>query len=141
MMFFDTLQPPYRHTCSNNMTTPLVLVVEDDPSTRRAICDILSLKQIQTLEADSGEECLELYKKYHKQIGLVCLDFNLASKLTGLQTAVQLKHLNPHINIVLLSGYNTDEIVSPDMRHLITGYICKPFTMQNLIAEVKRHLE
>lgn len=130
-----------RPIAPNHIIPSTVLVVEDDHFTRRAICDILSLREIKTLEANTGEDCLALYKQHQKEIGLICLDQNLASRLTGMQTAVQLKQLNPQVKIVLLSGHSADELLSTDQRNIIAGYICKPFTMKHLIAEINRHLE
>jgi len=57
------------------MSTPTILVVDDEPQIRRVMRTTLSSNGYAVIEAKSGEEALELLRKEHPE--LVLLDVNM----------------------------------------------------------------
>ncbi len=68
------------------MSTPTVLVVDDEPQIRRVMRTTLSSNGYTVLEARSGEEALDILRK--EQPDLILLDVNMPGR-SGLKRAVK----------------------------------------------------
>ncbi|KQT42694.1 PAS domain-containing sensor histidine kinase [Methylophilus sp. Leaf459] len=81
-----------------------VLVVEDDPDVLWATSQIFSMLGYEVYEASSGEAALEILRS-GKKVSLVFTDVLMPGGINGIQLGRTLRDLNPHIQIVLASGY------------------------------------
>lgn len=79
-----------------------ILVVDDDPDILDLLEDILTLEGFQTVKAGNGEEALELFAK--TDIGLVVTDLKMP-KIDGFQLVESLRVKDPHLPIIVVSGY------------------------------------
>lgn len=87
----------------------IVLIVEDDKSLRKALADVLLLKQFMVLEAENGEEGVKLALSKHPD--LILLDL-LLPMIDGM-TAFKKIRKNPwgeNVPVIILTNVNaTDE--------------------------------
>ena len=51
----------------------IILVVEDNVINRKMLCEILS-PEYEVLEAENGQEALEVLKEYGERVSLILLD-------------------------------------------------------------------
>ncbi|MEN9278035.1 MAG: response regulator, partial [Thermostichus sp. DG_1_5_bins_95] len=68
------VQPPPVDTSENqlaNFSSPTVLLVDDDPSTRRYLAHLLTHEGYQVVQAEDGEQALALYFQMQPQIVLL----------------------------------------------------------------------
>ncbi len=112
--------------------TPCVLVVDDEAGVRRIAVSVLKRCEFQTLEAVDGEVAIDMYRERSSEVDVILLDLSMP-KLSGKETFVALKQMNPDVRVLICSGYpiSLDEFESetgfrPD------GSIQKPFDVTGL---------
>ena len=115
---------------------PVVLVVDDEAGVRRIATSVLKRNAFETVEARDGEEAVRIFHERGGDISAVLLDLSMP-KLSGSETFVELKKMDPNIPILLCSGYPVvlDEFEAetgfrPD------GVMQKPFDVMGLCETV-----
>jgi len=78
-----------------------ILVVDDEPSGVEAVAEFLSIEGYRTLVCTHPKEALASFKKGRFSLGFV--DINLPD-MSGLALASKLKEIDPHIEIVFMTG-------------------------------------
>ena len=107
------------------MNQPIrVLVVDDDTKMRELLLDTLSALGYQTLGAQDGEEALSLLDK--EKIDLVVTDIRMP-KMDGVVLLGEIKKKNPHLPVVLITGFDYIYPIEEIMEKGANGFISKPF--------------
>lgn len=117
----------------------MVLVIDDEAALREVVQEILELSNIRCLLAANGREGIQLYLENQATIQAVLLDMQMPV-MTGSDTLLELRKVNPTINIVLMSGYpetSTMENFRED-KHLF--YLEKPFSLEKLTSKIEELL-
>lgn len=109
-----------------------VLVVEDQPEVRRFVAEVLRAAGCRVYEAEDAEEALQAAAA-HPDVQLVLTDVSMPG-MDGDELASELTQRVPHIQVLLMSGYPRRGDV------LAWPVLCKPFTPEKLIEEVRRIL-
>ena len=86
---------------STAAATPLILCIDDGQVALRVRKLLLADAGYNVLTADSGEDGLELFKRY--RVELVVADHFL-SGMTGTELAKEMKQLKPEVPILIISG-------------------------------------
>jgi CheY-like chemotaxis protein len=109
-----------------------ILVVDDDQIIRRLIRIYLERAGYVVLDAEHGEEALQLFK-HQPEITLLLSDV-LMPKMDGLQLADAVLTFRPELPILFISG---------NRQNCSRGFGCvaKPFTAQALLARIAEVLE
>jgi DNA-binding response OmpR family regulator len=116
---------------ANAVSTPTVLIVDDDPSLR-LLCrvnlelDGYRVREASTLAAARAE--IE-----HEPPDLILLDVHVGAD-DGLDLLDTVHALELPVRVVLLSG--TSE-VGPELRARVDGVLGKPFELESLAAAVR----
>jgi two-component system, sensor histidine kinase and response regulator len=114
-----------------------LLVVDDDPSVRHALW--ITFREVYKVQlADSGAKALELFKQAPADVAL--LDIRMPG-MSGLEVLRQLKHLQPEIEVILLSAYESIDYIRQAMRLGACDYITKPYELNNLRTAVVNAME
>ena len=116
-----------------------ILVVEDQPDVRDLACQFLKLSGYTVLEAQNGEEALELCSRHSGPIQLVLSDV-IMPKMGGAELAGRLRAARPDAKVLLMTGYS--EYSSGPRGELTadTPILQKPFTWPSLIEKVRNTL-
>jgi two-component system cell cycle sensor histidine kinase/response regulator CckA len=122
-----------------DMAQQLVLVIDDEEPVRDAVTDILDLEGLAVLSAPDGPTGIDLYRQRQADIGLILLDLSMPG-LNGEETFRELRLINPHVRVLLSSGYSQDEVAARFIGHSEVGFIQKPYDAEQLVKEVKRYL-
>lgn len=80
-----------------------VLVVEDEVLIRLTIAQDLMDAGFHVIQASSGVEALQLLRT-SVEVDLVSTDINMPGGMDGIELALQLRVLRPHMKIVFLSS-------------------------------------
>ncbi|MDB5799174.1 MAG: hypothetical protein JWL63_113 [Rhodocyclales bacterium] len=97
-----------------------ILLAEDDPDYAQATCSLLEREGHTVLWADSGAKALEVLRDQH--IDLLLLDFFMPG-MTGEETVLELRKFNDHTQVILQTGYASEQPPRELLRRLdIQGY-------------------
>ena len=106
-----------------------VLVVEDDPFTRRLVISTLK-GQFDVIEAADGVQAIHAYEMHAPD--LVFLDIELPD-VNGHVILAKLLALDPSAFIVMLSANSIKENILAALEKGAHGFVSKPFTKEKLM--------
>lgn len=109
----------------------LVLVVDDEPIMRKIAVNVLKTCGYDVLAAEDGFKALGIFEKYHKTIELVLLDLLMPEK-SGKETYLEMKQIQPDVNVLLVSGAKKDKRIKELLKSGVKAYIEKPYTFLHL---------
>ncbi|EUB13303.1 MULTISPECIES: response regulator transcription factor [Shuttleworthella] len=111
-----------------------IMVVDDEMRIRKIVRDFLVRDGYDVVEAQDGEEALDLFYQDH-EIGLIILDVMLP-KLSGFDVAREIRETSK-VPIVILTAKSDeqDELQGFDIG--VDEYISKPFSPKTLVARVQ----
>lgn len=113
-----------------------VLVIDDEPTVRMLIAEVLEDLGYTALDAEDGAQGLQVLQS-NQRIDLLVTDVGLPGGLNGRQVADAGRSVRPDLKVLFITGYAHnallwEEQLEPGM-HLLT----KPFTMDDLAARIK----
>jgi signal transduction histidine kinase/ActR/RegA family two-component response regulator len=113
-----------------------VLVIDDEPTVRMLVSEVLIDLGYTTLEAADGASGLQVLQS-NRQIDLLITDVGLPGGLNGRQVADAGRSLRPDLKVLFITGYahnavTWEEQLEPGM-HLLT----KPFSLDDLTSRIK----
>lgn len=88
-----------------------------------------------SLEANDGEMALKLIKEYQSDYDVVILDLVMPKK-DGLDVLEEMKRLSINKKVIVISSYNSDEMIRKVSNYGIDYFIVKPFEMINLEKKI-----
>jgi two-component system, cell cycle sensor histidine kinase and response regulator CckA len=116
-----------------------ILLVEDEEGLRALNARGLSSRGYTVLEAGNGVEAIEVLEKHDGKVDLVVSDV-VMPEMDGPTLLRELRNRDPNMKIIFVSGYAEDAF----QKHLPAdgkfGFLPKPFTLKQLVAEVKQTL-
>lgn len=80
-----------------------ILSVDDNPKVRKMIAALLKNRYDQFLEAEDGNEALELYKSNHPDY--VIMDIEM-KKVDGLTATKNIINYDPRANVIILTAHD-----------------------------------
>jgi CheY-like chemotaxis protein len=111
--------------------TVKILLVEDEKSVLEATRAMLQALNYRVLSATNGQEALQIYQNRQQEIALILSDMMMPD-MDGVALFQALRARNPHIKIVMMTGYplyqKSQEILSQDA----VPWINKPMTFRRL---------
>ena len=111
-----------------------VLLVDDEPSIRRALRTPLSEMGFITTEASRGEEALHLVQA--QTFDVVLLDVNMPG-MGGMKALGKLRSLAPRMPILMLTVVDGEEEKIEALESGADDYITKPFSVRECVARMR----
>ena len=118
----------------------MVLLVDDEDVVADVGDEMLKKLGYEVLVARSGKEAIKTYESKWNKIDLVILDM-IMPDMNGGKVYDRIKEINPHIKILLSSGYSIDGQAADIMERGCDGFIQKPFSMEVLSERIRKLLE
>jgi DNA-binding NarL/FixJ family response regulator len=114
-----------------------VLVVDDNESVRRSICQILhSQTDIEVIcQAVDGADAIQQARQHHPDLAL--LDITMPT-MNGLDAARILKREFPAMHVLIVSQHDTRGFQWAALAAGASGYVVKSNAAQDLLPEVRR---
>jgi two-component system, cell cycle sensor histidine kinase and response regulator CckA len=113
-----------------------ILVVDDEADVRAVVARLLEHIGFPVLLAGSGSEGLTCFQQHAAT--LYCVLLNLwMPQMNGASVFREMQRINPHVPIILMSGY-----LAADMRYEcrgqnLAGTLEKPFTLNELRSRIQ----
>ena len=116
----------------------LILVVDDEPSMRNNMTELLENEGFAYSEAEDGEAAIEKVKTIHPD--LVLLDINLPKK-DGLTVLKEIQEFHPKLPVIIFTAYGTSERAIEAMKSGAFDYLEKPFELDEFTITIQRAFE
>ena len=113
-----------------------ILVVEDDPNLREAVCDTLELAGQSAISASGGVEALKLLET--QPVGLVVSDVRMMP-MDGIALLKEVRSRFPHLPVVLMTAFADVDRAVEAMRSGACDFLLKPFEPKALLEHVARY--
>ena len=115
-----------------------VLVVDDDQDVCRLAVSFLKERGFPVSSCSSGMEAMDLIKR--QDFGIVMTDVQLGD-FDGMGLLKAAKVINPHCDVIVVTGFPTVETAVTAMRFGAAEYFTKPFNLDQLRKSIDRLVE
>jgi CheY-like chemotaxis protein len=121
-------------------TRKTILVVDDEEMTvglaKRLLCDA----GFNVLTAQSGFECLDVFRRRPHSCDLVLLDLTMPF-MDGEETFARLREIRQDVPVVLCTGFIAQEKLERMKREGLSGFLRKPIAPDELVGYVRSILD
>ncbi len=117
-----------------------VLVVDDEPTIRMLVLEVLEELGYTALEAGEGAAAIRILQS-NARIDLVITDVGLPGAMNGRQVADAALALRPELKVLFITGYAENAVIGNGQLGPAMTLITKPFAMDALATKVRALLE
>jgi len=132
--------PALKHTSSGKLR---ILLMDDEKEFLDSIGEALVLSGHNVAFARDGIEAIDIYTEAMntpKAFDLVIMDLTISGGMGGVDAVELLRERDPGATVIVSSGYSNDPVMSDYKSYGFSGLLPKPFTMEQMEAEVSRIL-
>jgi DNA-binding response OmpR family regulator len=115
-----------------------ILIVDDEPVTRKSLTDILKLEGFMVDSVPNGQAAVEHVRTHH--IDLMVVDLRMPG-MDGLEVVQVVNQIAPDTEIILLTAFASTETAIQALRLRIHDYLQKPAPPAQIVASVKKGLD
>ncbi|WP_122870740.1 response regulator, partial [Pseudomonas viridiflava] len=142
---FEGQAEPVLHDCaipvpSQNAGGETVMVVDDEPTVRLLITEVLEDLGYLVLQADRGSAALEILQS-KAAIDLLVTDVGLPGGMNGRQVADAARAVRPDLKILFVTGYAENAALAHDTLEPGMYVLPKPFSIAALTGRVTELLD
>ncbi|MBI4309332.1 MAG: response regulator [Candidatus Omnitrophica bacterium] len=123
-----------------------ILVVDDSALDRKLLIRTFMKAEIshEILQAEDGEQALEILANNYKDIGLILLDWQMP-KMSGIELMTGIVHVpilaEIPIIMVTASGSEENRKLAREVNPKLADYIIKPYKTEALLAAVHPYVQ
>ena len=110
-----------------------VMVVDDEVEFVDVLAERLETRDFAVYKAYSGDEALKELEKH--KVDVVILDVVMPGK-SGLETLHEIKHKQPLVEVIMLTGHATVETAIEGMKLGAYDYLMKPTETPDLVQKI-----
>jgi two-component system nitrogen regulation response regulator NtrX len=115
-----------------------VLVVDDEKGIREALRQLLEYEEIEVQTCASGAEAVQVYPEFRPH--LVFLDVKMQGR-DGLTTIRDLRALDPHAQVVMISGHGTIQTAVEATQLGAYDFLEKPLDTDRVLLTLRNALQ
>ena len=113
-----------------------ILVVDDEPSVRMLIADVLEELGFNVIEAPDGPTGLrELQSK--ARVDMLITDVGLPGGMNGRQVADAARVARPSLKVLFITGYAENAVLSAGQLGPGMAVLTKPFPVETMAARIR----
>ncbi len=115
-----------------------ILIIDDDPSLRKTLSDILRAKGYAPVAVATGQAALDQTEEERPAVALI--DLRLED-MSGLEVMGEIKNRCPGTECILLTGYASQTSAIEAVNLGAYSYVQKPYDMTQLLVTIRRAVE
>ncbi|MDZ7814777.1 MAG: PAS domain S-box protein [Planctomycetota bacterium] len=123
-----------------SLGTEKVMVVEDEPTVRELVSEVLRDCGYEVLEFASPVTALKTYRELSGGIDLLITDI-VMPHMKGTELYRELRAMQEGLKVLFISGYTDNVLKREDLEADKGGFLSKPFSIQSLVSKVREVLE
>jgi len=112
-----------------------VLVVDDEDTVRKFVKGVLIDAGLYVIEAQNGQEAIEIFKASYKDIDLVILDIIMPG-IKGDKVLKEMRKICNDMKIIVASGYMSEHQRKSLKEEHVDAFLYKPFSDKELIRTI-----
>ncbi|KTT72462.1 ATP-binding protein [Sphingomonas endophytica] len=116
--------------------TPTVLVVDDEPTVRMLVIEVLDELGYTTIEAGDGTAAVRILDSGVRP-DLLVTDVGLPGKMNGRQVADAALERFPDLRVLFITGYAENAVIGNGQLEPHMALLTKPFSMEGLAGKVR----
>jgi DNA-binding NtrC family response regulator len=120
------------------MSKGSILIVDDESEIREGLELLLNMEGYSTSSAETGEAGLALLEE--NPFDLVLLDVSLPDR-NGLELLLEIRQRDPNLSVVLITAYGSIDMARAAFKSGAQDYITKPWSNDELLAQVAQAVE
>lgn len=117
-----------------------ILIIDDEISVCEIARDMLMDLGYTVLVEHDGKAGVDAYRIRQATIDLVILDLNMPL-MGGKEALEQLRVMNPNVRVIILTGYSKGVVQTPELPDKVSGFLQKPFQVEDLATKVRDVLD
>lgn len=117
-----------------------VMIVDDEPTVRMLVTDVLHDQGYTALEATDGPEALRVLQT-DARIDLLITDVGLPGGMNGRQLADAARISRPELKVLFITGYAENAIIGNAQLAPRMQLLTKPFVMEDLANRIRSMIE
>jgi signal transduction histidine kinase len=117
-----------------------ILIAEDEDIIREMAQLSLEAKGYKVIAAADGAAAVARYREAWQKVDLVLADMAMP-RLSGPEVIEAMKKINPHVRVVVSSGYSQDREGQRMLHHGCLGFLQKPYNAEQLCQTVRSILD
>lgn len=121
----------------DSLTELTILIAEDDPIVRQSLVRTLSLYCDNILEAENGNEAVQLFES--RTVNIVILDIDMPG-LNGLEVAQTIRKHDADLPILILTCHSDTSYLQKAVQLRLMSYLLKPVSFDKLMDAIKQCL-
>ncbi|PID74900.1 MAG: hypothetical protein CSB28_00775 [Desulfobacterales bacterium] len=111
-----------------------ILIVDDEKEFANTLCQRLTLRKYEVMEAHSGKEGLTVLEESAADI--VLLDLKMPD-MDGLEFLAALRRKQPQTKVIMLTGHGSGEAGEQALAMGASAYLMKPVDFTELLKTVE----
>lgn len=115
---------------------PRILVVDDEKMLLILTGEVLREAGYEVVTAESGFECLDLFRISGRKFDLVLLDLNMPL-MNGEETFQRLRGIQPDVRVMLCTGYVEQERLDGMLAAGLCGFVQKPLGPSQYLGSIR----
>lgn len=119
---------------------PQILVVDDEEMGLMLVKQLLTSAGYHVTTAQSGFECLDLFRRRPLSYQLVLLDLTMPF-MDGEETFQRLREIRPDVAVMICTGFIQNDRLERLMSAGLSGFLRKPFAPDEIASQVRSILE
>ncbi len=112
-----------------------ILIVDDEQLVREMASDMLTSVGYTVVTCNDGTEAVAYFAAHATGVDLVLLDM-IMPKMGGYDCYQQLKWINPHVRVIVSSGYSVNDQAQQLITAGAAGFVQKPYDIKVLAKAV-----
>lgn len=114
-----------------------ILITDDEKSIRNALSEILEFEDYNVLEAENGEQALDVIK--NNTVDLVMLDIKMKG-MDGIEVLEKIKEMKPELPVIMISGHGSIKIAVEATKMGAFDFLEKPPDLNRLLISIRNGL-
>jgi len=118
------------------MATASILIVDDEPSLRETLADLLEDDGYEVATAASGEVAIEMCREHRYDV--ILMDVRMPG-IDGVEAFRQIRRHQPDVRVIIMTAYSTEELEQQALAEGALAFLPKPLEISQvtkLIGEV-----
>lgn len=122
------------------LNKPQIMAVDDEEIGLMLVKQLLTAAGFSVTTAQSGFECLDLFRRRPLSYQLVLIDLTMPF-MDGEETFNRLREIRPDVPVMLCTGFIQNDRLERLMTAGLSGFLRKPFAPDEIVAQVKAIME